>query len=334
MQDDAVDGLQQDRVKILADQVDELHHRQMSVDYEAAVLFKHRIVRAIGRLDRFAPEADVPDRDGQKDISISFGGIKAVDHVSLDLYAGEVLGLVGHNGAGKTVLIKILAGALKRDEGAIRINGKKVRINKPSDAKAHGIETIYQTLALADNVDTASNLYLGRELLTSFGTLDDLSMEAGARDVMGRLNPRFRRFHEPVRALSGGQRQSVAIPRAILFNERILIMDEPTAALGPEESAQVPDLIKQLTAQGISIILISHDMHDVFCLVDRVTVMKNGRIVGTAAIDDVTAEEVLGMIILGKCAPKATPVPGATSDVEYRFEEAEHEFREQMRERA
>lgn len=248
-----------------------------------------------------------------KNISISFGGIKAVNHVSIDLYQGEVLGLVGHNGAGKTVLIKILSGALERDQGEIFINGQKAIINKPSDARDYGIETIYQTLALADNVDTAANLFLGRELLTHWRTVDDLNMEAKARKVMGRLNPRFERFHEPVRALSGGQRQSVAIARAILFNARILIMDEPTAALGPEEAEQVSDLIKQLTSQGISIILISHDMHDVFDLVDRVAVMKNGQIVGTAAIDDVTADEVLGMIILGKCAAKAIPGPGATS---------------------
>jgi len=252
-----------------------------------------------------------------KDISISFGGIKAVNHASIDLYQGEVLGLVGHNGAGKTVLIKILSGALQRDNGEIFINGKKARIDKPSDARSYGIETIYQTLALADNVDTAANLFLGRELLTRWGTTNDLSMEAKAREVMGRLNPRFERFHEPVRALSGGQRQSVAIARAILFDARILIMDEPTAALGPQESAQVADLIKELTKQGISIILISHDMHDVFDLVDRVTVLKNGQVVGTAAIGDVTADEVLGMIILGKCAANATPGPGASDDSDY-----------------
>lgn len=252
-----------------------------------------------------------------RDISISFGGIKAVDHASIELYQGEVLGLVGHNGAGKTVLIKILSGALQRDQGEILINGKKAKINKPGDARGYGIETIYQTLALADNVDTATNLFLGRELLTRWGTMDDLGMEAKARDVMGRLNPRFRRFHEPVRALSGGQRQSVAIARAILFDARILIMDEPTAALGPQESAQVADLIKQLTRDGISIILISHDMHDVFDLVDRVTVLKNGQIVGTAEIGDVTADEVLGMIILGKCAKNAIPGPGATDESDF-----------------
>ena len=249
-----------------------------------------------------------------RDVSIAFGGIKAVDHASVNLYPGEVVGLLGHNGAGKSTLIKALSGAYKRDAGSILIEGKEVEINNPRDAKAFGIETIYQTLALADNVDAAANLYLGRELRTRWGTLDDIAMEAECRKVMGRLNPNFRRFKEPVKSLSGGQRQSVAIARAIHFNARILIMDEPTAALGPQETAQVGELIMQLKAQGIGIFLISHDIHDVFDLADRVTVMKNGRVVGTAKVGDVTKDEVLGMIILGKCPPGAIPGPGAMQD--------------------
>lgn len=246
-----------------------------------------------------------------RDLSIAFGGIKAVDHASVDLYPGEVVGLLGHNGAGKSTLIKILSGAYKRDSGSIHINGEEAHISNPRDAKAYGIETIYQTLALADNVDAAANLFLGRELRTKWGTLDDAAMEAEARKVMGRLNPNFRRFKDPVKSLSGGQRQSVAIARAILFNARILIMDEPTAALGPQETAQVGELIKQLKADGIGIFLISHDIHDVFDLADRVAVMKNGQMVGTARTSDVTKDEVLGMIILGKCPPGAFPGPGA-----------------------
>ena len=246
-----------------------------------------------------------------KDISLAFGGLKAIDDASIDLYPGEVVGLLGHNGAGKSCLIKVLSGAYKRDAGQIYINGEEATINNPRDAKQYGIETVYQALALADNVDAASNLYLGRELLTRWGTLDDASMEAEARKVMGRLNPNFRRFKEPVTALSGGQRQSVAIARAIHFNARILIMDEPTAALGPAETAQVGELIKQLKADGIGIFLISHDIHDVFDLADRVTVMKNGQIVGSGRVTDMTKDEVLGMIILGKCPPGAIPGPGA-----------------------
>ena len=139
-----------------------------------------------------------------QDVSISFGGIHAVDHASVDLFPGEVVALLGHNGAGKSTLIKILSGAYQRDGGEINIDGKPAAISNPRDAKGYGIETIYQTLALADNVDTAANLYLGRELLTPWGTLDDVAMEAKAREVMGRLNPRFQRFKEPVKALSGG----------------------------------------------------------------------------------------------------------------------------------
>jgi D-xylose transport system ATP-binding protein len=246
-----------------------------------------------------------------KDISIAFGGIKAVDRASLDLYPGEVVGLLGHNGAGKSTLIKVLSGAYRRDAGQIFVNGAEANIANPRDAKKFGIETIYQTLALADNVDAAANLFLGRELRTRYGTLDDVAMEAEARKVMGRLNPNFRRFKDPVKQLSGGQRQSVAIARAILFNARILIMDEPTAALGPQETAQVGELIKQLKAEGIGIFLISHDIHDVFDLADRVTVMKNGRVVGTGPVTAMSKDEVLGMIILGKCPPGAVPGPGA-----------------------
>ncbi|MBL0374647.1 sugar ABC transporter ATP-binding protein [Rhizobium sp. KVB221] len=246
-----------------------------------------------------------------KDVSIAFGGIKAVDHASVDLFPGEVVALLGHNGAGKSTLIKVLSGAYQRDHGDIFIDGEEVAISNPRDAKAQGIETIYQTLGLADNVDAAANLFLGREILTKWGTLDDVAMEAQARKVMGRLNPNFRRFKEPVKALSGGQRQSVAIARAIMFNARILIMDEPTAALGPQETAQVGELIKELKKDGIGIFLISHDIHDVFDLADRVSVMKNGRVVGHARTEDVTKDEVLGMIILGKCPPAAEPGPGA-----------------------
>src|SRR5215472_5896642 len=241
-----------------------------------------------------------------KDISIAFGGVKAVDHAYIDLYPGEVVGLLGHNGAGKSCLIKILSGAYKRDSGQIFIAGQEVRIDNPRDAKHYGIETIYQTLALADNVDAASNLYLGRELLTRWGTLDDASMEAAARKVMGRLNPNFRRFKEPVIALSGGQRQSVAIARAIHFNARILIMDEPTAALGPAETAQVGELVKQLKAEGIGIFLISHDIHDLFDLADRISVMLHGRLVGTVNKTEVTTDEVLAMIIMGKLPGQVT----------------------------
>jgi D-xylose transport system ATP-binding protein len=246
-----------------------------------------------------------------KNVSISFGGVHAVDDVSVDLYPGEVVGLLGHNGAGKSTLIKILSGAYKSDSGDIYIDGEKATIRTPRDAKAYGIETIYQTLALADNVDAAANLFLGRELTTPIGTLDDVAMEAAAREVMGRLNPNFKKFKEPVSALSGGQRQSVAIARALYFNARILIMDEPTAALGPQETEMVNNLIIELKKQGIGIFLISHDIHDVFDMADRVAVMNNGKLVGTANTADITKDEALGMIIIGKVPKNAIAGSGA-----------------------
>lgn len=249
-----------------------------------------------------------------KDICISFGGVHAVDHVSVDLHPGEVVGLLGHNGAGKSTLIKILSGAYRADSGQILIDGKPAAINSPRDARNHNIETIYQTLALADNLDAASNLFLGREIVTPFGFVDDDAMEAETRKIMARLNPNFRKFKAPVKALSGGQRQSVAIARAVYFNARILIMDEPTAALGVQETQMVSELIQELKKQGLGIFLISHDIHDVFDLADRVAVMKNGQLVGSARTQDVTKDEVLGMIILGKCPAGATPGPGAFAE--------------------
>jgi D-xylose transport system ATP-binding protein len=235
-----------------------------------------------------------------KNISISFGGIKAVDKVSVDLYPGEVVGLLGHNGAGKSTLIKCLSGAYQADAGEIFINGEKVIINNPRDARDQNIETIYQTLALADNLDAASNLFLGRELIGPGGFLDESKMEAETRKIMARLNPNFQKFNEPVSALSGGQRQSVAIARAVYFDAKILIMDEPTAALGPQESEMVSELIQQLKKQGLGIFLIEHDIHNVMKLCDRASVMKNGLLVGTERVGDVTEDDILSMIILGK----------------------------------
>jgi D-xylose transport system ATP-binding protein len=240
-----------------------------------------------------------------RNISIHFGGIKAVDDVSIDVMPGEVVGLLGHNGAGKSTLIKILSGAYKKDAGEIYVDGKKVEINSPIDARTHNIETIYQTLALSDNLDAASNLFLGREITTKFGLVDDTAMEAESRKIMARLNPNFQRFSEPVRSLSGGQRQSVAIARAVYFNARILIMDEPTAALGVHETAMVADLIKELKDQGLGIFLISHDTREMMDLCDRVSVMKNGQLIGTERVEDVTEDDILSMIIMGKNPKKA-----------------------------
>ncbi len=229
-----------------------------------------------------------------------FGGIRAVNGVSLDLYPGEVVGVLGHNGAGKSCLMRILSGAMIANEGTIRVNGGLADIQNPHDARDLGIETIYQTLALADHLNAPANLFLGRELKTKLGNLDDRKMMAETQRVLRKLNPNFKNLDDPVAKLSGGQRQVIAIARAIYFNVKILIMDEPTAALGPSETAMVADLIKGLRSDGIGILLVSHDMHDVFELCDRVVVMNKGRNVGSHRIEDVTKDDVLSLIIKGE----------------------------------
>ena len=233
-------------------------------------------------------------------ISKYFGGVHALEDVSIDLYAGEVMGIVGHNGAGKSTLIKVLSGAQPADSGDIRIDGESARIRSPRDAKAYGIETIYQQLALADNLPAPANVFLGREIMTPAGTLDDATMEAETRKVLTRLDLKIQSLKDNVKHLSGGQRQAVAIGRAIYFDAKVLIMDEPTAALGPQETTKVGQLIQQLKKEGIGIFLISHDIHDVFDLCDRISVLSNGRLVATYPVSEVTKDDVLSMIILGQ----------------------------------
>jgi D-xylose transport system ATP-binding protein len=231
-------------------------------------------------------------------ISLRFGGNQALSDVSINLFPGEVVGLLGHNGAGKSTLIKVLAGAYKADSGNIKVEGNEVQIRTPQDSQKQGIETIYQTLALADNLDAVANIFLGRERVNGV-VLDEDVMELEARKVLDRLRVKIPSLRVPVQNMSGGQRQTVAIGRAIYFKARCLIMDEPTAALGPEETAKVGELVKALKAEGVGIFLISHDLHDVFDLADRLTVMKNGKVVGTVKTADVSHDDVLGMIIGG-----------------------------------
>jgi D-xylose transport system ATP-binding protein len=255
-------------------------------------------------------DAQVPAAAGTplvevRQLSKHFGGVHAVDRVDCDLYPGECVGLLGHNGAGKTVLTKMLAGVYIPDSGSILVRGQEVQFSSPRDARAAGIETIFQTLALADNIDGPGNLFLGRELMTPWRTIDSRRMEFEAGKVIARLNPNFKNYREPVLRMSGGQRQTIAIARALYFNARILIMDEPCAALGPAETRMVLDTIKRLKAEGIGIFLISHEMHDVFEVCERATVMKNGALVGTVRVADVTQDDVLEMIILGKRPAKA-----------------------------
>lgn len=233
-------------------------------------------------------------------VSKSFGGVRAVQDVSLAVHPGEVVGLLGHNGAGKSTVIKVLSGVFPADSGEIRVGGTKVNIRSTRDARALGIETIYQTLALAENLDSVANLFLGREITFPFGFIDDDAMERDTHATLARMKLRLPRVANLVSTLSGGQRQAIAIARAIHFNARMLIMDEPTAALGPEETAKVGALIGELAAQNIGILLISHDIHDVFEVSDRLVVMRNGRVVGSVRTDEVTKDQALGMIIAGR----------------------------------
>ena len=236
-----------------------------------------------------------------------FGGVHAVEAASLELHAGGILALVGHNGAGKSTLVRILSGALALDAGELRGGGERARLGSPRDARRLGIETVHQAQALAENLDAVANLFLGRELTSRWGILDEPAMERAARDLIARLQPAFARFRVPVRELSGGERQTVAVARAVLFRARVLILDEPTAALGPAEAGAVRTLVRRLKAEGLAILLVSHDLHDVFDLADRSAVMRSGRLVGTRHTREVTHDEVLGMI-LG--AVPADPAPG------------------------
>jgi D-xylose transport system ATP-binding protein len=202
--------------------------------------------------------------------------------------------------------MRALAGAHPPDSGEIYINGQQAQIRNPRDAKRYNIETIYQTLALAENIDAPGNMFLGRELTTRIGSLDDSSMESETRKIMHRLNPNFTNFAQPVRTLSGGQRQAIAIARAAAWGSKLIVLDEPTAALGPAETAQVHNLVRQLKSEGIGIFLVSHDIHDVFDLSDRICVMYHGRLVDIVRPSEVTSDEVVSMIILGKRPGEAT----------------------------
>jgi D-xylose transport system ATP-binding protein len=237
---------------------------------------------------------------GLTGISKHFGGIHALKSVDLSIGQGEVLALVGHNGAGKSVLVQILSGVFPPSSGEIIVDGRTVTFHSPSDARKCAIETIYQTLALADNLDAPANFFLGRELRTRFGFLDKKRMITEAARALADLNPNFVDIERPVRQMSGGQRQAIAIARAIHFRVRLLIMDEPTAALGPHETAQVGTLIRRLRNQGIGILLISHDVRDVIRLADRIAVLKNGELVGTAIAAETSEDAIIDMIIRGR----------------------------------
>ncbi len=234
-----------------------------------------------------------------RSISKNFGGLQALKNVSLELYSGEVLGVLGHNGAGKSTLIKILAGAETSSAGTILVDGRETQVRGPKDARACGIETIYQELALCGNLNAPSNLYMGREI-NKWGFLDKKAMKKETASALRRLNIRINSLETEVETMSGGQRQAISISRAVHFDTKILIMDEPTAALGMDESKQVMDLTVELKKQGLGIIWISHDIHEVYNFTDRITILHGGENVITGPTRDFTEDEIVSMIISGR----------------------------------
>ncbi len=235
-------------------------------------------------------------------ITKRFVGVTALEDVDLEAYAGEVLAIVGDNGAGKSTLIKILTGVIRPTAGTIELDGRPLTLNNHSDAIALGIDAVYQTLALADHLDPASNLFLGSELTSSFlgiPFLDNRAMREEAERVLGeRLGVRLESMDVATESLSGGQRQAIAIARAVRHTDlRVLVMDEPTAALGPQETARTLTLIDTLKAQGLAVIVISHSLDDVFAISDRIQVMRRGRCAGVEQTGQTSRQRILGLIV-------------------------------------
>ena len=236
-----------------------------------------------------------------KDLYKHFGGLIAVDHVSLDIHPGEVVGLLGDNGAGKSTLIKMISGAYKPDGGQILLDGAAVSFATPLESRRRGIETIYQDLALCENLDASANIFLGRERMRHqlgiFRVLHRSYMLRESRQVLDQLDIRIPELRNPIRLLSGGQRQAVSIARAVYWDARLMIMDEPTAALGVPEQLKVLELIRTLRNRGVPVILISHNMQDVFAIADRVIVMRRGSKAGEVRISDTNETEVVGLMV-------------------------------------
>jgi simple sugar transport system ATP-binding protein len=245
--------------------------------------------------------ADVQPILQVKELYKRFGGLVAVDHVSLDIHPGEVVGLLGDNGAGKSTLIKMISGVYKPDGGQIVLNGEAVSFSTPLEARRRGIETIYQDLALCENLDASANIFLGREKMRHqlgiFSVLDRSFMLRESRQVLDQLDIRIPELRNPIRQLSGGQRQAVSIARAVYWNASLMIMDEPTAALGVPEQLRVLELIRTLRHRGVPVILISHNMQDVFAVADRVIVMRRGSKAGERKISETNENEVVGLMV-------------------------------------
>ncbi len=236
-----------------------------------------------------------------KNLSKHFGGLVAVDNVSLEVYPGEVVGLLGDNGAGKSTLIKLISGVHRPDSGQVLFNGNEVSFTTPLDARRVGIETIYQDLALCENLDASANIFLGREpVVRKLGIFRELNysyMQNESRQVLEQLDIQIPNLKRPIRQLSGGQRQAVAIARAVYWNALLMIMDEPTAALGVPEQLKVLELVHTLRERGVPIILISHNMQDVFAVADRVIVMRRGRNVGERLTKETNNNEIVGLMV-------------------------------------
>ncbi|MEU3615041.1 ATP-binding cassette domain-containing protein [Streptomyces sp. NPDC002623] len=228
-------------------------------------------------------------------VSKRFGAVQALTDVELEVHAGEVVALVGDNGAGKSTLVKTIAGVHPIDEGVIEWEGKPVSINRPHDAQGLGVATVYQDLALCDNLDVVGNLYLGRELLRR-GVIDEVTMEKNSRELLSTLSIRIPSVRIPIASLSGGQRQVVAIARALIGDPKVVILDEPTAALGVEQTAQVLDLVERLRERNLGVILISHNMADVKAVADTVAVLRLGKNNGSFPVKDTSHEEIIAAI--------------------------------------
>ncbi len=237
-----------------------------------------------------------------QDVSKAFGAVRALSHVSLSVGRGEVLGIVGDNAAGKSTLMKILAGAHQPDSGAITVEGEPVAFHGPNEARAAGIEMIYQDFALVPALTVTQNIFLGREAVSGwrgFGVLNQRRMDERARELFESLGLRVPSVSSPVRELSGGQQQAVAIARAVGFEAKLVIMDEPTANLGAPAIAKVRETIAGLKLKGVAVILISHRLEDIFAVGDRFIIMKHGRVVGARAVSDTHADEIVQMIVSG-----------------------------------
>lgn len=242
-----------------------------------------------------------------KAVSKRFGAVEALIDVNFRAIPGEVMALAGDNGAGKSTLIKGIAGIYNFDSGSYLFEGRNVTVNEPRDSAALGIEVVYQDLALADNLDVVGNMFLGRERVDRTGSLDEALMEQQCIETLASLAVKtLRSVRVPISALSGGQRQSVAIAKAVMWNSKVVILDEPTAALGVAQTRQVLDLVRRLADKGLAVVLISHNLYDIFEVADRLTVLRLGRFMSEMVVKDTNYQEVIRIMTAGEL----THVPG------------------------